>query len=153
MVQEGGLTAMASVADAVQEHFQHYYDTVMPILSHILQNATDKEYRLLRAKALECASLIAMAVGKERFGVHAEAIMRMMKSIQESNLDADDPLLGYMQQAWTRICKCLGRDFVPYMDIVMGPLLASVQKVTGHAASLGSSLELLLSSVNCCQYQ
>lgn len=31
-------------------------------------------------------------------------------------------------QAWTRLCKCLGQDFLPYMPIVMPPLM--------HSASL-----------------
>ena len=30
-------------------------------------NAEGKDYRMLRAKAVECISLVGMAVGKERF--------------------------------------------------------------------------------------
>ena len=69
-----------------------------------------------------------MAVGKERFKQHAEGVMVLMRQLQESNLDADDPLVSYMQQAWTRICKCLGRDFIPYMAVVMPPLLEAVSQ-------------------------
>ena len=43
-----------------QALFVKYYDTVMPLLSSILVGATDKLHRLLRAKALECISLVAM---------------------------------------------------------------------------------------------
>jgi hypothetical protein len=32
-----------------------------------------------------------------------------------------------MQQAWTRLCKCLGRDFIQYLQVVMPPLLKSAQ--------------------------
>lgn len=32
-----------------------------------------------------------------------------------------------MFQAWTRLCKCLGHDFLPYMSVVMPPLLQSAQ--------------------------
>lgn len=39
---------MASVADSVQNHFEAYYDTVVPLLSHVMQAATSKEFRLLR---------------------------------------------------------------------------------------------------------
>lgn len=28
-------------------------------------------------------------------------------------------------QAWARLCKCLGQDFLPYMTFVMPPLLWS----------------------------
>ena len=30
-------------------------------------------------------------------------------------------------QAWARLCKCLGQDFLPYMSFVMPPLLQSAQ--------------------------
>lgn len=32
-----------------------------------------------------------------------------------------------MLQAWARLCKCLGQDFLPYMRVVMPPLLLSAQ--------------------------
>ncbi|KAK1351838.1 hypothetical protein POM88_053980 [Heracleum sosnowskyi] len=67
MVQEGALTALASIADISQEHFQKYYDAVMPYLKAILMNATDKTKRTLRARSMECISLIGMAVGKDKF--------------------------------------------------------------------------------------
>ncbi|KAL4588657.1 hypothetical protein LXL04_001549 [Taraxacum kok-saghyz] len=47
MVQEGALTALASVADSSQEQFQKYYDAVMPYLKAILVNANDKANRML----------------------------------------------------------------------------------------------------------
>lgn len=39
----------------------------MPYLKTILMNATDKSKRMLRAKSMECISLVGMAVGKDRF--------------------------------------------------------------------------------------
>lgn len=104
MVQEAALTALASVADSsqvmrtlwwwldllfilyqlwsdfiqlhvtVQEHFQKYYDAVMPYLKSILMNATDKSKRMLRAKSMECISLVGMAVGKEKFRDDAKQV-------------------------------------------------------------------------------
>ncbi|OAY80132.1 Importin-5 [Ananas comosus] len=101
MVQEGSLTALASVADSSQEHFQKYYDAVMPYLKAILFNATDKSNRMLRAKSMECISLVGMAVERTSSGM--------------------------MQSSLARLCKCLGQDFLPYMSVVMPPLLQSAQ--------------------------
>ncbi|MCL7043302.1 hypothetical protein MKW94_024470 [Papaver nudicaule] len=67
MVQEGALTALASVADSSQEQFGKYYDAVVPHLEAILLNATDKSNRTLRAKSLQCISLVGMAVWKDKF--------------------------------------------------------------------------------------
>ncbi|CAL5433751.1 unnamed protein product [Camellia sinensis] len=127
MVQEGALTALASVADSSQEHFQKYYDAVMPYLKTILVNATDKSNRMLRAKAMECISLVGMAVGKEKFRDDAKQVMEVLMSLQGSQMETDDPTTSYMLQAWARLCKCLGQDFLPYMSVVMPPLLQSAQ--------------------------
>ncbi|KAK9941431.1 hypothetical protein M0R45_018032 [Rubus argutus] len=127
MVQEGALTALASVADSSQEHFQKYYDAVMPYLKAILVNATDKSNRMLRAKSMECISLVGMAVGKEKFRDDAKQVMEVLMSLQGSQMETDDPTTSYMLQAWARLCKCLGQDFLPYMSVVMPPLLQSAQ--------------------------
>ncbi|KAJ0623769.1 putative TOG domain, importin beta family [Helianthus annuus] len=127
MVQEGALTALASVADSSQEYFQKYYDAVMPYLKAILVNANDKANRMLRAKAMECISLVGMAVGKEKFRNDAKQVMEVLMSLQGSQMETDDPTTSYMLQAWARLCKCLGQDFLPYMSVVMPPLLQSAQ--------------------------
>ncbi|GAB2266827.1 Importin-5 [Dionaea muscipula] len=127
MVQEGALTALASVADSSQELFQKYYSSVMPYLKVILINATDKSNRMLRAKSMECISLVGMAVGKEKFKDDAKEVMDVLMKLQGSQLEADDPTTSYMLQAWARLCKCLGQDFLPYMQFVMPPLLLSAQ--------------------------
>lgn len=127
MVQEGALTALASVADSSQEHFEKYYDAVMPYLKAILVNATDKANRMLRAKSMECISLVGMAVGKDKFRNDAKQVMEVLMSLQGSQLETDDPTSSYMLQAWARLCKCLGQDFLPYMNVVMPPLLLSAQ--------------------------
>ncbi|KAB5529553.1 hypothetical protein DKX38_019634 [Salix brachista] len=127
MVKEGALTALASVADSSQEHFQKYYDAVMPYLKAILINANDKSNRMLRAKSMECISLVGMAVGKDKFRDDAKQVMDVLMSLQGSQMEADDPTTSYMLQAWARLCKCLRQDFLPYMSVVMPPLLQSAQ--------------------------
>lgn len=39
--------------------------------------------------------------------------------LENSKLEEDDPLASYMLQAWARLCKCLGSDFLPLMPVVM----------------------------------
>ncbi|CAM6081611.1 unnamed protein product [Calypogeia fissa] len=127
MVQEGALTALASVADSAQALFQKYYDLVMPYLKTILVNANDKTNRMLRAKSMECISLVGMAVGKDKFRDDAKQVMDVLMSLQTVQMDDDDPTISYMLQAWARLCKCLGQEFLPYMSVVMPPLLRSAQ--------------------------
>ena len=48
----------------------------MPYLKAILVNATDKSNRMLRAKSMECISLVGMAVGKEKFRDDAKQVLQ-----------------------------------------------------------------------------
>lgn len=47
----------------------------MPYLKAILMNGNDKSNRILRAKAMECISLVGMAVGKEKFRDDAKQVI------------------------------------------------------------------------------
>ncbi|KAL4539354.1 hypothetical protein Ndes2437B_g02265 [Nannochloris sp. 'desiccata'] len=126
-VQEGALTSLASVADCAQDYFVRYYDTCMPLLRHVLEHAQDSTQRLMRAKALECISLVGMAVGKERFGSDAGAVMQYIQAVTAQGLESDDPFASYMVQAGARICTTLGPDFIPYLPIVMPEMLQAAQ--------------------------
>lgn len=122
-VQEQALSTIATVADSAESKFGKYYDTLMPLLFNVLREEQSKEYRLLRAKAMECATLIALAVGKERMGQDAIVLVRLLGSIQENIVDADDPQASYLLHCWGRMCRILGPDFLPYLPGVMPPLL------------------------------
>ena len=126
-LQEQAITSLATVADAAGERFAQYYNGVMPVLLNILHSATAKEFRLLRGKAMECASLIALAVGKEKFQPHAKDLIDLLVATQQTATDPDDPQISYLLASWARICKVLGQDFVPYLPVVMPPLLVSAR--------------------------
>lgn len=122
-VQEQALSTIATIADSAEAAFAKYYDTLMPLLFNVLQQESTKELRLLRAKAMECATLIALAVGKERLGQDATLLVQLLASIQVGIVDADDPQAQYLMHCWGRMCRVLGQDFVPYLDSVMPPLI------------------------------
>ncbi|EGO55605.1 hypothetical protein NEUTE1DRAFT_148083 [Neurospora tetrasperma FGSC 2508] len=122
-VQEQALSTIATIADAAEQAFAKYYDSLMPLLMGVLQRENEKEVRLLRAKAMECATLIALAVGKERLGADAMALVQLLASIQQNITDPDDPQAQYLMHCWGRMCRVLGRDFLPYLPEVMPPLL------------------------------
>ena len=54
------------MALTVGEAFGRFYSWMMPFLKSLV-STTAKEDRLLRGKALECISLVGMAVGKDMF--------------------------------------------------------------------------------------
>lgn len=40
----------------------------------------------------------------------------------ENITDADDPQASYLLHCWGRMCRVLGQDFLPYLQVVIGPL-------------------------------
>ncbi|KAJ5172096.1 Importin subunit beta-3 [Penicillium capsulatum] len=122
-LQEQALSTIATIADSAETAFGQYYENLMPLLLNVLKEEQGKEYRLLRAKAMECATLIALAVGKERMGQDALNLVQILGHIQQNITDADDPQSQYLLHCWGRMCRVLGRDFVPYLPGVMPPLL------------------------------
>ena len=101
MVQEAALTALASIADNAQTAFAKYYATRAPVSEADLSRRRGKEHRMLRAKAVECISLVGMAVGKERFAPDAKEVMDMLMQLQAGGFEDDD--------ARRRTCSRRGR--------------------------------------------
>jgi len=86
-VQEQALSTIATIADSAEVAFSRYYDTLMPLLFNVLNRPQDpesKDLRLLNAKAMECATLIALAVGRERLGNDAVQLVQVLGRIQRS---------------------------------------------------------------------
>ncbi|KAF1973540.1 importin subunit beta-3 [Bimuria novae-zelandiae CBS 107.79] len=121
-VQEQALSTIATVADSAEQAFSTYYNTLMPLLFNVLNEEQSKEYRLLRAKAMECATLIALAVGKERMGGDALSLVQLLGRIQNSVSEPDDPQASYLLHCWGRMCRVLGKEFVPFLAGVIPPL-------------------------------
>lgn len=125
IVQEQAITAIASVADCVGDGFGAYYPSIMPVLKHMLQTCVGKEQRTLRGKTMECISLIGIAVGRDIFINDAKEVMDQFQATQTSAMDPDDPQVSYLLQAWGRVAKALKHDFIPYLGLVMPPLMQS----------------------------
>ncbi|KAK7864488.1 hypothetical protein R5R35_003107 [Gryllus longicercus] len=125
LVLEQVVTTIASVADTSEEQFVTYYDRLMPCLKYIIQNANTEELKMLRGKAIECVSLIGLAVGAEKFMRDASEVMDMLLKTQTDggDLPDDDPQTSYLISAWARICKILGKQFEQYLPLVMGPVM------------------------------
>ncbi|EOO01565.1 putative importin subunit beta-3 protein [Phaeoacremonium minimum UCRPA7] len=122
-VQEQALSTIATIADAAEDAFRKYYNTLMPLLVGVLQRENEKEFRLLRAKAMECATLIALAVGRETLGNDAMTLVQLLANIQSNITDPDDPQAQYLMHCWGRMCRVMEGDFLPFLPNVMPPLL------------------------------
>ncbi|KAF5347677.1 hypothetical protein D9758_014842 [Tetrapyrgos nigripes] len=125
-VQEQAITTLAMVADASETVFAKHYATIMPLLLNVLRNADGPEYRRMRVKAMECAGLIAIAVGRDTFRPDAITLVELLIRIQKSPIDPQDTQLShYLMGTWAKICQAMGVEFEPYLPVVMPDLLAT----------------------------
>ncbi|TDL15928.1 ARM repeat-containing protein [Rickenella mellea] len=123
-VQEQAITTLAMVADASETTFAKHYATIMPLLLNVLRNANAVDHKKLRWKAMECAGLIAIAVGRDVFRPDSNELIELLMRIQNSPRDQSDTMLNhYLIATWAKICQALGPEFEPYLPIVMPPLL------------------------------
>ena len=122
-VQEQALSTIATVADSAEQAFSQYYEHLMPLMVRALQAPQDKDSRLLKSKAMECATLIALAVGREKMGQDAIEMMQILDNIQNDITEADDPQSNYLLHAWGRMCRVMGPEFLPYLPKVMPALI------------------------------
>lgn len=76
-----------------------------------------------------------------KFYRDAQEIMRTFLQTQEQigNLEVDDPQVSYMISAWARICKIMGKDFQPYLPVVM-PAVMKTASIKPEVAVLDSKL-------------
>lgn len=82
-VQEQAVTTLAMVADASEGDFGRHYASIMPLLMNVLRNAGNVgEHRKLRWKAMECAGLIAIAVGRDTFRPDSAEFVELLMQIQ-----------------------------------------------------------------------
>ncbi|KAL1730373.1 armadillo-type protein [Schizophyllum commune] len=125
-VHEQAITTLAMVADASEGAFAKYYSTIMPLLLRVLSEVHGPEYNTLKAKTMECAGLIAIAVGRETFIPDAPNFCEQLIRIQKSPEDMRDPQISlYLTSTWAKVCQAMGPDFEPYLPVVMPPLLAN----------------------------
>lgn len=151
IVQEQAITAISSIATVSGPAFSTYYSAVMPSLQSILLSCLhactttgDAGSFTLGGITLECISLIGLAVGKATFGADAHEVMKIMAEMQNTpKIVGNEWIRTYLLQAWARCCKCLGKDFGPYLQVVMPTLLfAAMQQAEFEVdpATLASSV-------------
>eukprot|EP00033_Pygsuia_biforma_P000435 GCRY01000518.1.p1 GENE.GCRY01000518.1~~GCRY01000518.1.p1 ORF type:complete len:1147 (+),score=376.11 GCRY01000518.1:208-3441(+) len=113
------LSVISSIAQITRAEFAAYYDQMMAMLINVLHTGDPAEQNKLICKAVECVGLLSQAVGKDKFGPHAERVMTLLLGIMETVKDiAEDQVRPYALSAIGDICTCLGEGFLPFLPAV-----------------------------------
>ncbi|XP_052308239.1 uncharacterized protein LOC127905215 [Populus trichocarpa] len=99
----------------------------MPYLKVIMMTAKKELDHNLLANSVDCITMVWMAVGKEKIRDDTDMVVKMLISLQRSELEANDPMRCQLLQAWARLGKCLGKEFKPYMSVSIPRLLRSAK--------------------------
>ncbi|KAJ6402389.1 hypothetical protein OIU84_014476 [Salix udensis] len=127
MIKGETLKVLSAIAYSSQDQFSEYYGAVMPYLKVIMMTAkTELDHNLI-ANSVDCITMAWMAVGKEKIRDDTDMVVKMLISLQRSELEADDPMRCQLLQAWARLGKCLGQEFKPYMSVAIPRLLKSAK--------------------------
>ena len=136
IVQEYVMSVIASIAEATPENFKKmYYDQTMPFLVGVLMQCKEYKYKKLRGHTIECITIVARAVGKEKFKVHMKQVIETLYHIQEFELESQDPQKSFLLSAWQRLCLILKKDLVPYIELLIPSLLKLAASVPGISIS------------------
>ena len=127
LVQESCVSCIISLAESVKgAHLA--YDSMMPILKQLLTHARTANLESLWGRTLECCAVVGEASGKEKFLSDAMDMMHSMEAMQQSEIGEDAEVQKYLLRAWVGIARCLGRDFVPFLPLVMNRLITAISQ-------------------------
>lgn len=137
-VQEQVLSAIAMVATHTEKAFIPYYRDIMDICLKILSatNATPQEYKVV-GRAMRCASLMGQAVGKENFFKDAIPLCQALLTIQNQITTPEDARRACLADAWLVIASVVGRDFAPFLQFVVPPVLQTASYVPPKTPTAG----------------
>lgn len=145
IVLEGTLTALAAIASSNDGIFKDAYREFhcqanhvgpklicaplsaahfMPPLVQVLGTPPmDSTWRVLRGKAVECVTLIALSVGKEMFAGDAAEVVGLLDQIL-SELEEYDVISEYLYTGYSRLCEVMKEDFSPTVTTLVPHLLS-----------------------------
>lgn len=128
-LKEQLLASIAAYSGAAQSRFAHFLDRLLPLLISCLDAS---QPRKVQCRAVEAVSLVLLAVkGSSEVQVILSSCLpgylNHLTLLEESlsNAPADDPMREFLPSAWLRIAQLMGREFAPWLQVIVPSLLNS----------------------------
>ena len=128
LIQEYCVSVIISLAETVRgKQFVQYYDALMPILKQLLVYTQQAGLESFWGTVIECIAIVGESCGKDRFYNDANEMMNHLVSLSKQ-VDEDAEIRRYILKAWVRIARCLGAEFLPFLQIVMEKLFLAISQ-------------------------
>lgn len=128
--KDESLAAVSAIATiSGPELFARYYDHLMPLALGVATNGglgASERISSLKGRALECAGLMAAAVGKEKFAPHATVTLTLV--LQGCHQKDDSTLRNNAVAASVRVAKALDDDFLRFLPELLPDLVAGCKE-------------------------
>eukprot|EP01129_Flabellula_baltica_P007998 TRINITY_DN314_c0_g1_i1.p1 TRINITY_DN314_c0_g1~~TRINITY_DN314_c0_g1_i1.p1 ORF type:complete len:1082 (+),score=278.71 TRINITY_DN314_c0_g1_i1:73-3318(+) len=119
-LQKVTLSTLIIVSWCAEKGFVPYYDIFMPYLIQLFESNVSG----VKGRAMEAMANIAASCGKEKFLPDSNRVLTMLKNEQDK---IEDPVeskeYSYYEKSWSRFAACLGTDFGPYLQYLIGDLV------------------------------
>ncbi|KNH07431.1 hypothetical protein XU18_1963 [Perkinsela sp. CCAP 1560/4] len=129
-IKEQCVGTIAAVAENGSMHLGKFYAELLPLLTSILDLPHAKENNLLRCRALDAVTLMAVTVGKECFAPDSTRVCNYLRAHMNLSTDDGDQFFRYIMRGWSCMVKILGEDFEPYIDDVLKYIFHTLQEST-----------------------
>lgn len=124
---------IGTIADVIQQDFQQYFATFIPILVNLLTtvNGDTMDAKKLRARAINTIGSIITSVSdnedKEPFKANVLEITQHLSTTLQARLSDDDPQDESIKDTLAQCAGFLGTEFVQFMPMLLDQLIVDAQ--------------------------
>eukprot|EP01124_Arcella_intermedia_P013089 TRINITY_DN1949_c0_g1_i1.p1 TRINITY_DN1949_c0_g1~~TRINITY_DN1949_c0_g1_i1.p1 ORF type:complete len:1078 (+),score=300.19 TRINITY_DN1949_c0_g1_i1:190-3234(+) len=144
-VQEMAISGISATAHCAGKQFLPWAKTVLEMVKELMA-ITDPKTIELRCRAIECAGILAIAIGKENFFPYVPFFMEhACKGLMIPGLDE---LRDYTFGFFANIAEVLREDFKSYLEVVMPLVVAGCESTDGISTPQDGSLSEIFDEDN-----
>ncbi len=125
-VKEEAIGAATQLAQVLGPKFEPYCERFMLALRHLEQNPGVNNPVIVRGKAIEAMVTIVCFVSMEKYFAILPQLMEHVLIPACATVQLGDPIVPFLFPAIGRTARVLKSSFVPYLSMVMPPLVAAL---------------------------
>jgi len=133
-VQDDAISGISAVATVAGPNFMPFYPAVLDMMKQLSQ-ITEVSTIELRGRAIECASLVGLAIGKALFAPHLEFFIQQARSSLRMGDDISNELREFILSFYGNLAELAGEDFITFIPDILPTVLSGLTQPAKPQAS------------------